>query len=259
MAQIYERIKQETGYEYVSHIQSALQVDSLYNVGYDNTNVNTRNTTLQERIGNNDVHPTTEGYYQIADAQYRKFIGDYCQGGDVKGLNLTLADKDWIDLPQTLDFNAGDWIEFEVATDNSLGDRKILGYDGNNVGDIFWIGPTYVFLRFSDNTVASLTGAIDTSTNTKVKVIKEAGDFVVYVNGVEYGRHTTASNLLINQINKRGTLTTDFSDMIIKSYSLSGDFVDCQEGTGTSLNSYLNNVSTINTDKTDPNTVWINL
>ena len=259
MAQIYERIKQEVGYEYVSHIQSALQVDSLYNVGFSDTNVNTRNANIQERLGIDDVHPTTEGYYQIADAQYRKFIAEYCQGGDVKGLSLTNTDRDSISFNRILNFNNGDWIEFEITTDNPSGDKRALGYSADTSNNIFWLTNTGVFIKLDDGTQIPMSGALDANTNKKIKLIKESGDYVVYVDGVEFGRFTSSANLFIDQINKRGNRADWSDDMIIKSYSLTGDYTDCQEGTGTVLSSYLNLQDTINTNKANPNTVWVNL
>lgn len=79
-AQIYKRIANESGYEYVSHIDTALQFDSLYNMGYVDKDVNTR-SAFTEKFGrsNSGVHPRTEGYNQIADCVYRDFINNYCQ------------------------------------------------------------------------------------------------------------------------------------------------------------------------------------
>jgi hypothetical protein len=79
-AQIYERISNEASYSsWVEHINTALVFDSKYNMPAALKNVNTRNSTHQESIGTNGVHPSTEGYYQIADAAYRNFIANYCQ------------------------------------------------------------------------------------------------------------------------------------------------------------------------------------
>ena len=79
-AKIYEAISLKASYStWIEHVQSALQIDSLYNFAYTDKNVNSRNSSITEKIGTNDVHPTTEGYYQIADALYRNFINNYCQ------------------------------------------------------------------------------------------------------------------------------------------------------------------------------------
>ena len=79
-AEIYERITTESNYSgWVEHIATALQVDSLYNMPHIDKAVNTRNSSITERIGSGGVHPLPEGYYQIADALYRNFILNYCQ------------------------------------------------------------------------------------------------------------------------------------------------------------------------------------
>ena len=53
-------------------IQICGQFDSRYNCQKQYEQVNTRNTN-KEYIGANGVHPSTDGYYQIADAVYRHF------------------------------------------------------------------------------------------------------------------------------------------------------------------------------------------
>lgn len=78
-SQIYSRITGEVGYDYVNHIDTSLQVDSLYNMPDYSRAVNTRNSTETEVVGSNGVHPATDGQYQIADSSYRHFIGKYCQ------------------------------------------------------------------------------------------------------------------------------------------------------------------------------------
>jgi len=78
MALIYERISKESGYEYVEHIQSALQMDSVNNMISIPKAVNTRNPTT-EPFGLNGVHPADVGSWQLADAIYRNFVNNYCQ------------------------------------------------------------------------------------------------------------------------------------------------------------------------------------
>lgn len=79
-AEIYERIKGEAPYSaWVEHINTALVFDSKYNMPAVLKDVNTRNSSVQELIGSNNVHPITAGYNQIADAGYRNFILNYCQ------------------------------------------------------------------------------------------------------------------------------------------------------------------------------------
>lgn len=40
--------------------------------------VNSRSAKT-EKVGTNGVHPSTEGYYQIADVVYRNVIKEFCQ------------------------------------------------------------------------------------------------------------------------------------------------------------------------------------
>ena len=54
------------------------EFDTEYNMPYSETNVNTR-STVKEKRGTNGVHPSTEGYYQIADTVFRNFIANFCQ------------------------------------------------------------------------------------------------------------------------------------------------------------------------------------
>jgi lysophospholipase L1-like esterase len=61
---------------WVEYIALSPQFDSEYNFPYSNIAVNTRNTTT-ESIENNGIHPSTDGYEQIADAVYREFVTKY--------------------------------------------------------------------------------------------------------------------------------------------------------------------------------------
>jgi hypothetical protein len=79
MAKIYDDISNELGYEYVEHIQTALQVDSVNNMITTPKALNTRNPTTED-FGLNGVHPADIGSWQFADAAYRNFINNYCQG-----------------------------------------------------------------------------------------------------------------------------------------------------------------------------------
>lgn len=80
MAEIYDRISNESTYSsWVEHVNTALQVDSWYNMPFANKAVNSRNSAIMEMIGTNNVHPAPEGYYQIADALFRNFVVNYCQ------------------------------------------------------------------------------------------------------------------------------------------------------------------------------------
>lgn len=55
---------------YVEFVNISAQFDSENNMPEADKPVNLRNTKT-EKVGTNGVHPTTEGYYQIADAVYR--------------------------------------------------------------------------------------------------------------------------------------------------------------------------------------------
>ena len=64
--------------EFVEFVNVSSQFDSEYNMPFAEITVNTR-STITERRGTNGVHPTTEGYYQIADVVYRNFVANFCQ------------------------------------------------------------------------------------------------------------------------------------------------------------------------------------
>ena len=54
----------------VYYVDVNCQFDSEYNYPFAELNVNRRNTSIKERIGNDNVHPSTFGYWQIADVMY---------------------------------------------------------------------------------------------------------------------------------------------------------------------------------------------
>lgn len=56
--------------DFVKYVDLAAQFDTEYNMPSSEKNVNNRNDKT-ETIGTNGVHPTTSGYYQIADAVFR--------------------------------------------------------------------------------------------------------------------------------------------------------------------------------------------
>ena len=62
--------------EFVNYIDIAGQFDTDFNMPTSGKPVNNRNEET-EIIGSNGVHPTTNGYYQIADAVYRSFYNDF--------------------------------------------------------------------------------------------------------------------------------------------------------------------------------------
>jgi hypothetical protein len=63
---------------FVDVIDVMSQFDSDYNMPYVATDVNLRNSSVQENIGSNGVHPGTQGLYQIADVVYLDFASKYC-------------------------------------------------------------------------------------------------------------------------------------------------------------------------------------
>ncbi len=67
--------KQDEFKEYVSYVDTKAMFDSEYNMPTADIQVNARNS-ITEKIGNNGVHPTMNGYLQIGDIFYRKLIHD---------------------------------------------------------------------------------------------------------------------------------------------------------------------------------------
>ena len=74
----YEAWANEEAYrDFLEFINISGQFDSEYNMPYTEKPVNTRSKAT-ERFGTNGVHPTTEGYLQIADAVYRNMVKTFC-------------------------------------------------------------------------------------------------------------------------------------------------------------------------------------
>ncbi len=74
MNKAYQDFANEEGYaDFVEFVNISSQFDSEYNMPYANTKVNTR-SSLTEKRGNNGVHPSTDGYMQIADVVYRNLM-----------------------------------------------------------------------------------------------------------------------------------------------------------------------------------------
>ena len=84
---LYKEIADE--YENVESINLSGQFDTDYNIISKELPVNLRNTTTAI-TGTNGVHPSTQGYYQIADAAYRKFYDVYDEA-DLLGLDKRTA------------------------------------------------------------------------------------------------------------------------------------------------------------------------
>ncbi|GAB5404319.1 MAG: hypothetical protein Aurels2KO_25500 [Aureliella sp.] len=74
----WQAMIQEPAYSgFCDFIDIACQFDSEHNMPESDVAVNSRSSKTEKR-GNNGVHPSTEGYYQIADAVYRHFMANYC-------------------------------------------------------------------------------------------------------------------------------------------------------------------------------------
>ena len=63
--------------QFLEFISVTGQFDSENNFPYILKPVNTR-SKITERLDTNGVHPTTEGYYQVADAVYRNIVKEFC-------------------------------------------------------------------------------------------------------------------------------------------------------------------------------------
>ncbi len=70
--------EEEAYKDYVEFINISGQFDSDYNMPWQYKPVNTR-SSLTERIGTNGVHPSKEGYLQIADAVFRNIVNQFCR------------------------------------------------------------------------------------------------------------------------------------------------------------------------------------
>ena len=80
MNKAYQALANEAPYNtYVEFVNVSSQVDSENNMPSVAKQVNTRNSGVTELIGTNDVHPSTNGYNQIADVVFRNFISNFCQ------------------------------------------------------------------------------------------------------------------------------------------------------------------------------------
>lgn len=68
----------EDGYkDFMEYINLSGQFDWEYNMPSEMRRVNSRSTIL-ERVDWNGVHPSMDGYMQMADAIYRNFICSFC-------------------------------------------------------------------------------------------------------------------------------------------------------------------------------------
>ena len=79
MNQAYQDFANQPGYaDFVEFVNVASQFDSEHNMPESDVPVNSRSSKTEKR-GTNGVHPTTEGYFQIADVVFRNFIANFCQ------------------------------------------------------------------------------------------------------------------------------------------------------------------------------------
>lgn len=70
----YEAWTKEEGYrDFMEFINLSGQFDTDYSLPYEEKPVNVRSKTT-ERFGTNGLHPTLEGYMQVADAMYRNMV-----------------------------------------------------------------------------------------------------------------------------------------------------------------------------------------
>lgn len=74
----YQAWSQEQEYrDFVEFINISAQFDTEWNMPYFEKAVNNR-SSCKEIVGNNGLHPSHEGYLQIADAVYRNIIAEFC-------------------------------------------------------------------------------------------------------------------------------------------------------------------------------------
>jgi lysophospholipase L1-like esterase len=74
--QAYKDFAESSAYSsFVEYVDIASQFDSENNMPSAETKVNTR-SSMTERRGTNGVHPSTDGYMQIADVVYRNIIAN---------------------------------------------------------------------------------------------------------------------------------------------------------------------------------------
>jgi len=70
----YQKLANETTYSsFVEFVNTSTQFDSENNYPYIDVPLNSRNSLTEKRGANSGIHPSTEGYYQIADIAFRNF------------------------------------------------------------------------------------------------------------------------------------------------------------------------------------------
>ena len=79
MNKAYQNFANQEEYkDFVEFVNVSSQFDTDYSMPHTDKAVNTR-STVKEWVDTNGVHPSNEGYYQIADVVYRNFIANFCQ------------------------------------------------------------------------------------------------------------------------------------------------------------------------------------
>jgi len=77
--QAYQDVANESAYaDFLEFVNVSAQFDSENNMPQRDVPVNTRNAKTEKR-GTNGVHPSKEGYDQIADAVFRNFVAGFCR------------------------------------------------------------------------------------------------------------------------------------------------------------------------------------
>ena len=241
MALIYERIKGEIGYsDYVQHIQSSLQVDSVYNVGSDATPVNTRNSSVTEQIGNNNVHPTTDGYYQISDAQYRNFIVNYCQtvlGNFKLSFNNTFNER--LSTPN-IDISGDYTISLDV---NSFLDNNTQCLIGGITTQIILFSSGRIYFKSNAGVLyLSTTGILPSTGQYNFKISRVGSTVSFYVDNVLVDSTTDTGNVGITWVGNQGSnwFSGEIDNLVIDSETFS-----FSEGSGSITQGSLGTVFTL--------------
>jgi hypothetical protein len=257
MAQIYERIKGEVGYEYVQHIQASLQVDSVYNVGSTPKDVNTRNSISTELIGNDNVHPTTEGYYQIADAQYRNIINEYCQtvGGNFK-INFNSSNSEYLSGANFV-LNSDFVISVDVLSNLNVNTQYILTSNTSQItlftdGRVLFDNDTEDFYLTTQGTLPS------TGVNYNFKMQRVGTEITLYVDNVLVDTIPSyLGGFVFTDVGKSGAGFFDgqMDNLVVDNNGTIESFL-FSEGTGSTTSGSLGNVLTLNSTG-NVNDMWI--
>ena len=214
------------------------------------TDVNTRNSSAQELIGNNDVHPTDGGYYQISDSQYRKITGDYLQTqtNPLYALSFDPTNTEsGIISPKTV---TGNWVlEFDI-TSNIEANTQILTY--HNIGGLnitlFSLG------RIGFNAYISTASKLPTTGSFVLRIEQVGTDVNFYSDNVLVDTLAgQGGDFIIEHVAKRDAQNFDG---VINSMNLDGEIFGLNEGTGTVSVGGLGTVMTLTSTATIED-MWI--